>query len=499
MLDQLFKKLPVSSHARSESSPHLRHSITNSFFPSGSTLADNVFTNDLPVAPSPRGQERARGQLHRSFDATILTEPSNVLQSDLASARPLTRDLPPLFTTPSNLSPTKRQNCEPDTDIHDFAYSPTRSAHPSPTRSKRLSTSLFTVDHTELVRKEPSSNKLAGWFQGESTPINLSVFPSPTKEKPDALATMPPAMKAMPLTPKPGLASRFSFFTTKPSPTRPSTDQDQDDEFLNLDISTALFPAGPADPFSPSSFKNLAQNAEGLTSRLQAAYRDRTMSLRDMRAEKETVAEELEGAETRSRHLKIQLDDLSARVVEQDKAMMELVDELANLKRIRAEEEDARKRTIRPVQPSISNPAAEQQDTSARRSRRDRLSSTSSATDYESDTESLFSKNQNPSPRISLSSVETTGSPEAYHHPDLAFTAVSSPPFQSARRPTPRKSQRSKEESCVWSCANCQGGGAAEAWGVVGMLKEENRCLKERVEQVEGALEGCLDVVARLE
>lgn len=225
-----------------------------------------------------------------------------------------------------------------------------------------------------------------------------------------------------------------------------------------------------------------------------------------MKAEKETIAEELEGAETRTRHLKSQLDDLSARVVEQDQAMMELVDELANLKRIRAEEEDARKRTIRPVQPSISvQPdiaAAGQQDTGARRSRRDRLSSTSSATDCESDTESLFSKNQNSSPRMSLSSVETTGSPEAFHHPDLSFNAIFPPPFQTAHRPTARvpsvKSQASKEESCVWRCANCQGGGAAEAWGVVGMLKEENRCLKERVEHVEGALEGCLDVVARL-
>lgn len=45
------------------------------------------------------------------------------------------------------------------------------------------------------------------------------------------------------------------------------------------------------------------------------------MSLRDMTAEQETIAEELEGAETRSKHLKIQLDNLSARVIEQDKAM----------------------------------------------------------------------------------------------------------------------------------------------------------------------------------
>lgn len=516
MLDQLFKKLPTKSHVRSESNPHLRDSLRNTFFPSGSALSDDVFSDDVPIAPVRRGQERGRGQLHHSFDASILTEPANALQSDLNPARNFTRDLPPLLSSPIALSATKRHNPGLGTDFQDFAHSPERSPQrspqPSPTQLKQFSHSLLTGDHTEVIQKEPSTSKLAGWFSGESSPINIGFLPSPIKEHADPLsATMPTMAKPTPVTPKPNLSSRFSFFTTRSTP--PKLDLDQNDEFLNLDISTALFPAGAADPFSPASFKNLQQNAEGLLSRFQAAYKERTVSLRDTTAEKETIAEELEGAETRSKHLKIQLDDLSARVVQQDKAMMDLVDELANLKRARAEEEEARKRTIRPVVPSTSTPfnnAIQQgvaetvpEDTNRRRSRRERLSSTSSTTDYESDdNDSVFSKTRNTSPRMSLSSVSTISSPETYHQPDLSFTSIA--PTQTDPRQNPSagmlstKDRRDREESCIWSCANCQGVEASEAWGVVGMLKEENRCLKERVAHVEGALDGCLDVVGRL-
>ena len=511
---ELFKKLP-KSHARSESNPHLRDSLRNSFFSSGSALSDDVFSDDVPIAPARRGQERGRGQLHHSFDASILTEPVNALQSDLNPARKLTRDLPPLLSSPTAPSATKRHNTGPVIDFQEFAHSPERSPQrspqPSPTRPKQFPHSLLTGDHTKIIQKEPSTSKLAGWFDGESSPINIGLLPSPTKEKVDPLSEiMLTTTKPTPTTPKPGLSSRFSFFTTRSTP--PKLDLDQNDEFLNLDISTALFPAGAADPFSPASFKNLQQNAEGVLSRFQAAYKERTISLRDTTAEKETIAEELEGAATRSKHLKIQLDDLSARVVEQDKAMMELVDELANLKRARVEEEEARKRTIRPVVPSTSTPfnnaiqqeeaEAGPEDTNRRRSRRERLSSTSSTTDYESDNDSVFSKSRNTSPRMSLSSVSTISSPETYHQPDLSLTGIS--PTQIARRQNmgagllSTKDRRNQDENCVWSCANCQGGAASEAWGVVGMLKEENRCLKERVEHVEGALEGCLDVVGRL-
>lgn len=508
MLDQLFKKSPAKSHNRSESSPHLPHSLTHSFFPSGSTLSDNVRSDELPIAPTRRGEGREKGH---SFDASILTEPVNALQSDRNSSKRIPRDLPPLLLSPIALeTPTKSQNIALNTDIHDFARCPERSPQPSPSRLKGLSIPVLTADHIERVKKESTPNKIAGWFNGLSEPINIGILPSPIKDKADPLSIMPLTTPAQP-SPKPVVTSRFSFLSTKFCPAKRSfADSDPNDEFLSLDISTALFPTGPADPFSPSSFKNLVQNAEGLLTRLQAAYKERTISLREMTAEKDTIAEELEGAETRSKHLKIQLDDMSAKLTEQDNAMMELVDELANVKRLRFEEEEARKRSIRTVKPSLSTPGqGEEQELGGRgqnvcrRQRRDRLSSTSTTdcdSEDESSAESLFSKGNSTSPRMSLSSVSTMSSPDTYHHPELPFTGIS--PSQAARRQAARppsgSSKIPRDEGLVWSCGNCQGGAASEAWGVVSMLKDENKCLKERVQHVEGALEGCLDVVARL-
>ena len=512
MLDQLLKKLPSRSHTRSESSPHLRDSLNNSFFASGSTLSDDVFSEDVPVAPIRHRVAHGR-ELPHSFDATLLAEPVNARQSHSDLAKPFRRELPPLLTSPIQPNtPIQDPNSSLDTDTQDFAHSPQRSPEHSPTRVKRFSIPLLTGDHTERVKKDPGNSKLAGWFSGESEPINIGILPSPTKERADPLANML-TDKPSQTTPKPTITSRFSFFTNKPSSARPSsTELDPDDEFLNLDIPTALFPAGPADPFSPASFKNLVQNAEGLLTRLQAAYKERTISLHDVRADKEAMAEELEGATTRSKHLKIQLDDMSAKLTEQDNAMMELVDELANLKRLRSEEEDARKRSIRPVIPSISTPKSpntshDSQPRAGRRLRRERLSTNSTTTtdcdsEDESSASSIFSKGHSSSPRMSLSSVSTTSSPETYHHADSSFhTTTPAYPAsgQAHRTPSGKYGPTSaRGESLVWSCANCEGGDATEAWSVVSMLKEENKCLKERVQQVEGALEGCLDVVARL-
>lgn len=47
----------------------------------------------------------------------------------------------------------------------------------------------------------------------------------------------------------------------------------------------------------------------------------------------------------------------------------------------------------------------------------------------------------------------------------------------------------------IATCANCQGMRASEAWGVVGILREENKGLKQRVGNLEGEVEACLDLV----
>lgn len=249
------------------------------------------------------------------------------------------------------------------------------------------------------------------------------------------------------------------------------------------------------------------QHAEGLLLRLQAAYKERTVALRNMTAEKETQAEELGGAETRSKHLKTQLDDMSAKLAEQDKAMMDLVDDLANEKRLRREEEDARKKSLKLVKPSGMLPLTpcSIEEGFKHQKQRDRLSS-AVETDWDSEDEScgdsLFSRNHSSSARMSLSSVSTTSSPDTSQPSDLCGIVTAKTARLRQAQPTLlSKCQRqpsSGGESLIWNCANCHGGSSSEAWTVVSVLKMENRGLKERVNHVEAALDGCLDVIDRL-
>jgi hypothetical protein len=97
------------------------------------------------------------------------------------------------------------------------------------------------------------------------------------------------------------------------SPTSPTQPADTD-PLLTLDFSTALFPLGPADPLDPSSFHDLLTHATSLLSTFQAAYRSQSTTLRDLRAEHAVQIDEREEAETRARHLKMQLDDMSGRL-----------------------------------------------------------------------------------------------------------------------------------------------------------------------------------------
>ena len=301
-------------------------------------------------------------------------------------------------------------------------------------------------------------------------------------------------------------------------PKQVSQPADLHDEFLNLDVKKALFPAGPADPFSPATFKNLVQNAEGLLSRMQAAYKERTISLHEMTAEKETQAEELEGTETRAKHLKIQLDDMAAKLAKQDELMMDLVDDLAHEKQLRREEEDARKRSIMLVKSSkaetISPNTPRHSEVEEQKATKAISIFSDSCCDSEEESyvDSLYSKNrETTSPNASVSSFSTTNSPDGYILPEsiplpqpTRLPAKTSPQVLSkSQNGIKAKSGGSRltepamtpAENVHPKCPNCQGGKASQAWSMVHRLKQENNALQARAARIEGAVDACLDLV----
>ena len=427
-----------------------------------------------------------------------ITEPSKSHQRTFTGSPRPSSDLPPLLTRSSysatlvsHLPVIPRPESSPQ--LANLHSSPQHSRQSSPTRSNRFS--ILTG------KSEEKGGKFADWFKGESEPISIGIIPSPTKEKSDFLDSVVESsdlrptkllqrVSTAPVLPKPAMASRFSFFSSKASLVKSTPLPDALwDELLDMDVTAALFPNEPANPFSPASFKNLQQQAEGLLLRLQTAYKERTIALRDMTAEKEAVAEESMGAETRVKHLKMQLDGMTAKFAEQDEAMMNLVDQLAEEKQARREDEEARKRTIRVVG-EVTSPNSDH--------RSHRHSNTISDSGFESEddscADSVFSaRNGAQSPNMSVSSASTANSPDLYRAHDFHVPA---PTTYNAQLRLPY-GQLAKGVP-VHSYTNHEGGRASEAWGVVSILKEENEVLKHRVGELEGALDGCLDVVGRL-
>ena len=415
---------------------------------------------------------------------------------------------------------------------HDSAPSPGIDL-PKPSSLVHQSTSTFessrhvprliTHDLKNVQPKRPTST-LADWFSGESDPITFAIISSPTKERSDPLEPMDSSSLEQNVTndkqaamnrliSKPPIISRFSLFGSKPAvPKAPIAFSDLHDEWHELDVKSALSLPPSADPYSPSALKTLQQKAENLLSRLQAAYKQRSQVLHDVLAEKEAQSEELEGAQMRTRHLKLQLDDMTAKLADQDKAMMDLVDQLAQEKQARREAEHARS-AVNTQHPETMKPDEDNHKTDPQYNKRQWKSRTSTASDLSLDSEascadSLFSRPGATSPAMSMSSVSTVNSPELQHQQQLPLPTNphQSQQFRQTSTPFSRLSSltaRGKGTSAITApsngqCTNCKGHGESEAWNLVGILKLENQGLKSRLGQLESTVDDCLDMVKGL-
>ncbi|KAI9762651.1 MAG: hypothetical protein M4579_000269 [Chaenotheca gracillima] len=385
-------------------------------------------------------------------------------------------------------------------------HSPQRSPQRSPVKEELDFFPTLTGDTTTQISSGNKRNDLSSWFKGTSAPITLGVLvkDEPVKmdsDSPSPRPTSPPKLHRKTtsqsiLKQAPALASRFSFFSSKSTSEKVETPS-LSDEFSDLDIGTVLFPHGPAEPFSPSSFKNLQMNAEGALTKIQTAYKLQNTALRDAVSSKVDLQDQLEEAETRAKHLKMQLDNMAVQAAEQEQAMKELSAELALEKRRRHHDEEARKRTIMLVKkPTYSVDHEDAEENSFGRTRSQKRSSQSTVStdsnfdsELESSADSVFSRsrsNSSPTGTMFSSSTAVT-SPDMYDIPltDLDSLAVFKP--ASGRQPLQPQ-----------SCTNCQGGSTSKAWSAVRDLRSENSDLRQRVTQLEGTVESCLGLVGGL-
>ncbi|APA10534.1 hypothetical protein SS1G_06938 [Sclerotinia sclerotiorum 1980 UF-70] len=421
-----------------------------------------------------------------------------------------------------------------------------RSAENSPTKEDQHLEYMASLTGDKGGRTripERSRGGRSGWFGGSSPseaagleqdglvskmPAAREPSPNPKLERKGTL----PVVELNSTPAKSTGGSMFGFFSSPKAPAKAielPSDPDSD-EYLTLDIHSSLFPLGAADPFSPAAFKNLQSNAEGLLLKLQTVYKLRTIQYHEMKAEKDAQGEELEEAKIRAEHLKLQLEDMAKKFNEQDTAMEDLVTQLAVEKQARVEQRDQHIAQIKRTEEAarIAYRASYcstvgEEDLGIPPDIRAKWRKSAGSTDLsgESDDdmasgggESVFSRSR--SPTLTVSTVMTRDStrdstpdiPSSFGRVgalqrDAQFT--NNPTIVIPTKPKPQTSAfrkilgiGSSESSPTNTCSNCSGQGTSMAWDTVGLLRAENKSLKDRVSHLEGAVDGALDICGGL-
>jgi len=387
-----------------------------------------------------------------------------------------------------------------------------RSRTPSPVRKPpTVSEEMpFTGDGRGNARLDSPKSGLAGWFSGTVAGSALGMSAESTPDAtPTKLRRSTTNASADPTTPK-NAASRFmSVLSSRFTPV--ATSPIIDDELCNLNLEAALFPPGSPtdrDSFSPAAFKNLEMNALGLLSKMQNAYRNRVAALQEIQSEKLAQREELEEAETRARHLKMQLEGMARKAQEQEKDMHQLMEELATEKKARLHDRLAAEKFMSEGSMGIEDLGV---DDERRRRKWVRKSGDKSEAGFDTDeesaeSESVFSRCR--SPTIPTSAGLEGGAIDSATPLQSRNSSLLAPPRmragQQQQQPAPPMTAFQKiikgiagetEDTGVGECRNCMGQNASVAWDTVSLLRDENKHLKQRVGQLEVAVEGALDLV----
>lgn len=364
-------------------------------------------------------------------------------------------------------------------------------------RAQSLAAFAPKLNPSNNVSSDKPANRLFGdLFHGQSAPIRLGAPISPTKEKEESEIVMDyistfterpgflrrretaPQQQSTSIvsTPK----SQSSWFNRKT--TNPIVNKKPQDELAALNIQSALFPNGPADPMDPAAFNNLLLNATNLLQRMQTAYREKTDYIASIRPEQEAQQDEVEEAETRATHLKKQLEDMSRRAQEQETTMKEMARELAEEKMRTLELQEAAANTVRLVSNSTTS---EDANGSMRRRKRP---STSNASDsgFESDMDS-----------VSIFSGYSGAAPD---------TPLSPPPISrmasfESRNTNGREACPPNPPRIITKMAGNNGvtqrlGREGAAWATVDALRGENQELKHLLEEMREELQGCIEFVS---
>nr|POE56582.1 hypothetical protein CFP56_33554 [Quercus suber] len=330
-------------------------------------------------------------------------------------------------------------------------------------------------------RQSSASNPLFGnIFNGDSAPIRLGVPLPPAssaREEPELVMDYRPTFTERPhprrldtmqsTTSTSKVASWFNRRSTLPA-TTPAAVPNAPDEFLSMNIQTSLFPHGPADPLSPHAFNDLLLNATSLLQKMQIAYKEKVDYIASIRPEIDVQKEEVEEADTRSKHLKMQLEDLARRHQEQARTMQDMAQQLAHA-RLSAQEQTPR--TVRLVRETEGPEYVEETDRTPRQRKR-------SSEDASSCSDSGFESEIDYADSIISSGLDT---------PSVVLHGA-----DSWRGTSQRKQQIANARSATRSGGTYDWQGVSEP-----DLRAENRMLRHRLDMMGAELQECIDFVGQ--
>jgi len=186
----------------------------------------------------------------------------------------------------------------------------------------------------------------------------------------------------------------------------------------------------------------------------------------------------------------MQLETMAARANEQDVQMQRLVEDLSFERRARQEAEAAAAEAEAARRHSVAVSSQHAGTASARRNRHSGSevsvdSGFESECEADSEAASIFSRTNCLSPTATdiSSAASVTG-----EDPESTPTGK-----HLHARPHLQRGVHSGAES--WGCRNCEGGAQAAVWGRLAREREESRALRERVEALERAVAGEVNVV----
>ncbi|OQE39902.1 hypothetical protein PENCOP_c006G04615 [Penicillium coprophilum] len=379
-----------------------------------------------------------------------------------------------------------------------------------------------TTTWTETFPKkklEARARVLSDWFQGKSDPVELGLKMGATNASDVTGFDSRPAPATLSHTRQHSSpTNRFSFFGLRRQPSKPNFPEPADDEFLNLDITAALS-LPEADNSNGEALDALRDHADKVLRRMQEAYKQRTFAMHQAMVEKNEKQEELEETRARVDHLKMQLDGVAAKVLDQEKAMQAMAEELEQERQMRKNEESRNRcDTIRTVHPDDDVPSMALQ-TPRRGGKRASHSTFTSDSGFESGDESVadsvFSQREGlesptstltaPSPNMSQIALSTPTGPTPTPTIQKNLVAVTSapPPARSSAYDRVLKGLASTRLGSSFAggngnasnCNICYGVPASEAWSVMGILQDENRGLKTRLGELEIVIDDCLGLV----